>query len=384
MDRFSLWIIAFLVSVAAPLQAQIEQDNFFAELRSANEVPAANSPAVGAAFVTIDANDLMTYEVSIIGMSGTPSLAQIYENVSGLNGPAVVTFPISATDVHVRRVSGKVQADVELAKRIRTNPQTFYLNVHSDAFPNGEIRGQLLGANEENIAVAGNITTGVGDRFVTDLRIFNPTKERVVALVEFFTRRADGIAVASKPVEIEPKGEAVLDDVVGPGFLNAAEQIGALRITSHAFIAPTAKIYLDRNRTNQGTLGQFVPAVPLRGASAHGAIPHLSNHDRDLSNPEGSRANIGFFNPNQDSADVALTLRDAGGNVVGTTTLQLGPVSQLQVPIGPFFPAADLRNATALTLEYDAARPIVAYGSVNDNVSGDPIYIPAQSVPNVN
>src|SRR5262249_34220246 len=154
------------------LNAQIAPTNLLAELRGANEVPANDSAAIGAALVTLDANDVVTFEVSIAGVAQTPTLAQIYESSAGGNGPAVLNF---ATAFQNGRISGTLQADAEVAKRIRDNPGLFYVNLASSAFPNGEIRGQLLGANEENFAVAGNITTGAGDRFVTDLRIFNPT-----------------------------------------------------------------------------------------------------------------------------------------------------------------------------------------------------------------
>ena len=384
MTRRFLSIAALLMAAAAQLQAQVGPVNFFAELRGTNEVPATNSPAIGAALVTLDANNVIAYEVSITGMAGTPSLSHIHENVAGLNGQVVVNFAASPAAFQNGRVSGTVQADPEVANRIRNNPQTFYVNVHSSAFPDGEIRGQLLGANEDHFAVAGNITTGAGDKFVTDLRIFNPTRNRIIALVEFFTRRADAIAVASKPIEIGPKGEAVLDDVVGPGFLNATNQLGALRVTSATSIAPTMNIYNDQRSANKGTLGQFVPAVPLGGAFPHGAIPHLSNRDRDLSNPQGFRTNIGFFNPSRSAADVNLTLRDSGGNVLGTQALQLGAMSQLQLAMTLWFPSVDLSNVAAVTLEYDSTQPILAFGAVNDNVSGDSIYVPAQSVPNIN
>src|SRR5262249_34124254 len=140
----------------------------------------------------------------------------------------------------------------------------------------------------------------------------------------------------------------------------------------------------DRRSVNKGTFGQFVPPVPLAGAFPHGAIAHLSNRERDLANPQGFRTNIGFFNPNRAAADVTLIIRDGAGTLLATQKQTLGAMAQLQFPISALFPAVDLANAPALTVEYNATRPILVYGAVNDNVSGDSIYVPAQSVPNSN
>ncbi|HSP14023.1 MAG TPA: CHRD domain-containing protein [Thermoanaerobaculia bacterium] len=384
MIKFSLSLLALIVVTAPCAQAQSDPESFFAELRGTNEVPRTNSPAVGAAFVTIDGKNVITYEVSIAGMADQPSLAHIHENVIGENGAIVASFATSPSAFQNGRVKGTIQADSDVAKRMRENPNAFYVDVHSDAFPDGEIRGQLLGANAYSIAVAGNVTTSAGDKFVTDVRIFNPRGDNVVALVEFFSSGPAGStnASASKPVEIPARGEVVLDDVAGASFLNIAGQIGALRITSHAHVAVTANIYNDQRSANKGTFGQFVPAAPASGVFPHGVIPHLSNQNRDVSNPQGFRTNVGFFNPNQSTASVTLTLRDSAGELLGTTTLQLAPLAQQQLPITAYFPNVDLGDARALTLEYDSAPPVLAYGAVNDNVSGDSIFVPGQSIPN--
>jgi hypothetical protein len=384
MIRLTLSLLLSLIVVTAPCaRAQSDQESLFAELRGTNEVPPVSSSAVGAAFVTVDGNNVITYEVSIAGLANQPSLAHLHENVIGQNGAIVMTFATSSSAFQNGRAAGTIQVDADVAKRIRENPNTFYVDVHSNAFPDGELRGQLLGANVYDVAVAGNITTGAGDKFVTDARIFNPGAGKVVALVEFFPSGAGGStnASASKPVEIPSRGEVVLDDVTGASFLDIAGRIGALRITSHAPVAATANIYNDQRSANKGTFGQFVPATPASGVFPHGAIPHISNRTRDLSNPQGFRTNIGFFNPHPSAASVTLLLRDAAGSLLGAALVQLAPLEQRQLSITAYFPNVDLSDARALTLEYDSESPVLAYGAVNDNVSGDSIFVPGQSIP---
>ncbi|HEY3054957.1 MAG TPA: hypothetical protein VGK31_03385, partial [Thermoanaerobaculia bacterium] len=248
----------------------------------------------------------------------------------------------------------------------------------------GEIRGQLAAATENDIEIAGNVTSGAGDKFVTDMRVFNPSAtNKAVALVEFLVASGGGNtnATASKTLEIPPRGEAVLDDVTGPNGLNSAGTTGAIRITSNVGLLASSNIFNDQRGAtpNRGTFGQFVPAIARSNALRKGVILHLANKTRDLANPSGFRTNLGFFNPNQTAVTVAMTLRDAAGTSLGTNTVGLAGWSQQQGAITTYFPSVDLSNASGLTVSFDASLPIHGYGAVNDNVSGDSILVPAQA-----
>jgi hypothetical protein len=251
----------------------------------------------------------------------------------------------------------------------------YYVNVHSSAFAGGEIRGQLAPANEYDIAVAGRVTNGIGQTFVTDVRVFNPSyTQSATALIEYLTGGAT--ATAATVVNLAPRGTAVLDDIGGPSSLNVVGTIGALRVSSATQLAVTSRIYADLRASGKGTLGQFVPAAPRANALRRGVLPQLSNHSTDLAS--GFRTNTGFFNPNSSAVTVRLELRDSAGTLVGQNTLTLNALSQQQNSIGTYFPGVDLSNAANLTMSFDAAAPIFAYAAVNDNVSADSIYVVAQ------
>ncbi|HEV8657136.1 MAG TPA: hypothetical protein VGS96_00790, partial [Thermoanaerobaculia bacterium] len=232
--------------------------------------------------------------------------------------------------------------------------------------------------------IAGNVTTGAGDKFVTDVRVFNPSAtNKAVALVEYLVSSTGGNtnATASKTLEIPPRGEAVLDDVTGPNGLNSTGTTGAIRITSNVGLLASSNIFNDQRGAtpNRGTFGQFVPSIARGNALRKGVILHLANKTRDIANPSGFRTNLGFFNPNQTAVTVAMTLRDAAGTSLGTATVGLAGWSQQQNAITAYFPSVDLSNASGLTVSFDASLPIHGYGAVNDNVSGDSILVPAQA-----
>jgi hypothetical protein len=360
---------------------------YAAELRPGNEVPPVTSTAFGSAFVTFDPiNDAISWDVHTVGI-GTATMSHIHRGAAGVNGPVIINFATSPAQIPGGHTSGS--GPVTAFQSGNLQPQDldnlatpagavgYYVNVHSTAVPSGEVRGQLVPANEYDIPIAGRVTNGIGQSFVTDVRVFNPSyTNAVTALVEYFPSglSANTTANESLVVNITPRATVVLDDVVH--HLNGDGTTGALRVSSATPLAVTSRIYLDRSQDHGGTLGQFVAAQPRANALRRGVIPHLSN-SADVH--AGFRTNIGFFNPNTSDAVVRLELRDSDGTLLGQRQIVLGALSQQQSSITAYFPGIDIAAAGDVTLSFDAGAPIFAYAAVNDNVSGDSMLIPAQS-----
>jgi hypothetical protein len=67
-------------------------------------------------------------------------LAHIHNAPAGRNGPIVVDFTaLIAGEI----VKGCVEADPAVLKAIAANPADYYINIHSEAFRAGAVRGQL-------------------------------------------------------------------------------------------------------------------------------------------------------------------------------------------------------------------------------------------------
>jgi hypothetical protein len=347
---------------------------FAAELRGSNEVPANPSTAVGSAYVTLDNNNVITWEVNTSVQS--PTRGHIHENIAGVNGPIVVPFTETAAGFTNGRLRGTSQLTPELAGRIRANPAGFYVNVHTTAFGGGEVRGQMLPVNEYDIAVAGKVQGANGENFVTDVRVFNPSfAARAAVLVEFFASTNGGAtnATTSFAVDIAPRGTAVLNDIAGATGLNITSGVGALRVTSIAPLAVSSVIYDDRRARNGGTIGQFVPALPRSAALRRGVLTQLANNT-------ASRTNVGLFNPNATAVDFRFELRDPAGAIVGIGNFTVPPYAFQQSPITTYFPGVTI-NGPAFSLSYSASAPVHVYGSNVDNVSSDQIYLSAINDP---
>lgn len=353
------------------------QYTFAGQLLGSNETPPTFSTNVGAYFITIDAGaGTVTYEVNA-GSVQSPSFGHIHSGAAGTAGSPAVTFATGPNSWTNGRAAGVVNVgDANLLNSIITNPQNFYVDIHSAGFNDGEVRAQLTPANEVDAAVAGHVTNAFGQTFVTDVRIFNPSYDTAITpLIEFFPNSGSNtIALSSTVVTIAPRGTAVLNDVVGLSALSVSG-LGALRISSESPMAVTSNIYNDLRLLGKGTIGQFVPPTPRSGALRRGVLPQLSN-SADFTT--GGRTNIGFFNPNPNTVTVRLELRGPDGTLLATSLLSLPPMSQQQGGIAGYFNGTDLSKASNMTLSFDANAPIDAYASVVDNVSTDQIYIAAQ------
>jgi CHRD domain len=152
--------------IAASVTAHDREQRFRVAtvLKSFEEVPAISSAASGFFKATIDVeNETISYELSYEGVAN-PTQAHIHLGQSAVNGnvsvflcsntgtppgatpcpasPAVVTGTLTAANILGPSGQGIAPGEfAELAAAIRKG--VTYVNVHSEQFTGGEIRGQL-------------------------------------------------------------------------------------------------------------------------------------------------------------------------------------------------------------------------------------------------
>jgi CHRD domain/Protein of unknown function (DUF3455) len=113
-----------------------------ASLEGRNEV-AAGAPT-GQALELIGIHDnTLTYTISWRGI-GTPSEADIHAGVRGVDGPVVVRLFTTTPRPPDGFVSGTVTiSDPTLLAALRSDPTSFYTDLHTNNFPGGAVRAQL-------------------------------------------------------------------------------------------------------------------------------------------------------------------------------------------------------------------------------------------------
>jgi CHRD domain len=127
-------------AVATPAQAAAQRPrstSFIAFMNGHNEVPAADPDATGVALFSLKQNRRLCWVIITHKVNGTLTAAHIHAGVAGQNGPVAV--PLSL-------LPGCTRISATLAWALMSHPGAFYANVHSSAYPNGAIRGQLMKA----------------------------------------------------------------------------------------------------------------------------------------------------------------------------------------------------------------------------------------------
>ncbi|PYQ47705.1 MAG: hypothetical protein DMF59_18165, partial [Acidobacteria bacterium] len=182
---------------------------------------------------------------------------------------------------------------------------------------------------------------------------------------------AAGGSVQSRSIFLLPKqtltyGNALLD-IFGIPSGAGAVAVEATSAASTPVIKMTSRTYTSGS---SGTYGQGVPNV------SSGDLPQTL-FVTGLESDSDYRTNIGLVNRSNTPVPVALTLYDANGSLVGSTSLVVAANNFQQSSLASFFPAVNNRPFTALSMRADAtvADAISVYASVVDNRTQDPIYL---------
>jgi CHRD domain len=139
--------LGFTVAAAAviaapglvPASVEAAPSTYTATLSAAEEVPVPGPPGgTGAATITIDvAAGTLCYDLSWSSQVGTPNAGHIHKGPQGTSGPIEVIFNLPA------QPKACMQVPAVVLQEITSDPGGHYVNIHSNAYPNGAVRGQL-------------------------------------------------------------------------------------------------------------------------------------------------------------------------------------------------------------------------------------------------
>jgi PKD repeat protein len=212
-----------------------------------------------------------------------------------------------------------------------------------------------------------------GTSWRTALTIFNASSFSVPVDVIYLP--AAGETTTARRVTLAAGRSASWTNVLGElfGLSNGA---GALHFaTSSSSGTPDLRIS-SRTYTDSanGTYGQFVGDI--RG---HAVASRL--HLAGLANSGGFRTNVGLVNRSAAAVSPTLSLYASNGSLLGRTTIALAPGSFSQESLNNLFPvvASTPQNEMSLEIHSPVADAVTAYASIIDNISQDPVFVPARA-----
>lgn len=121
-------------------------------LTGAAEVPAVSTSASGMVNISALPDRSISGSIETSGM--VPTMAHIHEGAVGQNGPPIITL-IKTSDSVFTVAAG---ATLSQAQYISYQGGNLYVNVHSQAYPKGEIRAQL---SAKSIRIASPTDTAI-------------------------------------------------------------------------------------------------------------------------------------------------------------------------------------------------------------------------------
>lgn len=118
-------------------------------ITGSQEVPPTTSGASGSGTATLNAAGTeLSFSFSFSGLSGPFVAAHFHNAASGVNGPIVRTLTGDITGMlgsGVWRSTDGEPLTSALVTALRNGE--IYINIHTNTYPNGEIRGQLIPQN---------------------------------------------------------------------------------------------------------------------------------------------------------------------------------------------------------------------------------------------
>src|SRR5438105_11495128 len=202
---------------------------------------------------------------------------------------------------------------------------------------------------------------------ISDVRVFNTSYTASVAVTATYR-------FGSQPVRtftLAPREARSFDDICVSLFATP-NSLGAVEFTSSASagtMVVTSRLYSPFPQPVGGAVGMFIPGLPSSAAQAVTVLPGLMNG--------ASRTNVGVYNPNDVSVNVAVRCLD-GRVLLGTVPLTLGPktgtqISNIYKSLG--FETLVRTDGYCTVESSSSTAPLFSYAAMADNATQDTILV---------
>lgn len=142
MTRRAAFLVAGLGALAFAGMATAAPESFTVPLSGANQVPPVATSGKGTAHLTYDPSSrVVTWSIDYSGLSSPATMAHFHNGPANKNGPVVIWLSKQGTPPS-SPITGQATLTPEQAQQFTAGD--WYVNVHSQSHPAGEIRGQVM------------------------------------------------------------------------------------------------------------------------------------------------------------------------------------------------------------------------------------------------
>jgi hypothetical protein len=141
ISRRAAILMASLVCAAWAGTASAAPVSFTVELTGAQQVPPVQTSGTGTANLTYDpSTQKVTWSITYSGLSSSATMAHFHDGAAGKNGPVVIWLSKRGAPA-ASPITGEATLTAAQAQQFLAGD--WYINVHSQDHPAGEIRGQV-------------------------------------------------------------------------------------------------------------------------------------------------------------------------------------------------------------------------------------------------
>jgi hypothetical protein len=226
------------------------------------------------------------------------------------------------------------------------------------------------GATRYVIPGVASLDTGASWR--SDVRIFNSSLTPQAATMTLYPTGNPSASV-TQSVTIQPGEVKALDDIVHSTF-NLTNAGGALHVTT-AVATPLVVTARTFNDTPAGTLGQFLQAVTIADSVGAG---ERSLQLLQMEDSPRYRTNLGLAETTGKPATAEVTVILPDSKVAPKVSIPLAAFEYRQFAIISSLGLGNTYNARISVRVIDGQGKVTAYGSVIDQKTQDPTFVPGQ------
>jgi hypothetical protein len=275
-------------------------------------------------------------------------------------------IPVNEGRVEVEVLSGgKVSAYASVIDNKTSDPLL--------VFP---VQAAKIAAQHFVVPGVAELDNGAASNFHTDMRIFNGGATPVTVTLNYYPQTGDATPrPQAAPITIGPFQTHAIDNVL-PTVWGLARTGGAVTADAptNAPLVFTARTY--SRDANNGTYGQFIPGVTASDAVGNGerALQVLQ-----LEQSDQYRTNLGLVEVTGNPVTVEITATTgAKTTAVVPVTLNGHEFRQIGRVFNQMGIGGNVYNGRISVRVISGNGRIAAYGSVVDNRTVDPTYVPAQ------